>query len=148
MLKRLSGTFSQSSDQLLLVPPPPISPNLLSFSNSAPSSPHSLYRQGQQGGGGGCPFPSVNNVPPSPTSTTIVTLDRSSLHKTLQSISNLLIALDELRSASLIHSKAEKKLGKALKELATSGWSSSTTNGGGENSKKNNIVEKDSTIRE
>ncbi|GAA5992406.1 hypothetical protein JCM5350_000966 [Sporobolomyces pararoseus] len=145
MLKRLSGTFSQSSDQLLLVPPPPISPNLLSFSNSAPSSPHSLYRQGQQGGGGGYPFPPVNNVPPPPPTTTLAqqTIDRSSLHKTLQSISNLLVALDELRSASLIHSKAEKKLGKALKELAISGWSSSTTTG--ENSKKN-IVEKDSTI--
>ncbi|GAA5958256.1 hypothetical protein JCM3765_004770 [Sporobolomyces pararoseus] len=114
MLKRLSGTFSQSSDQLLLVPPAaPISPNL--SSNSAPSSPHSLRQQQS-----GYPFP-----PTQPQQEPQQTLDRTNLHKTLKSFSNLLTALVELRSTTLLHSKAEKKLGKALKEVGSiNGWGS------------------------
>jgi hypothetical protein len=140
MLKRLSGTFSQSSDQLLL-PPAPISPSLgfnpsSSSSSSAPSSPHSYRSSPSQG----YPFPTTT------TTTTIATtpvIDRSTLHKTLSLLSNLLVALDELRSSSLIQCRAEKKLSKALKELGKdAGWSSSG------NTLKKSMNQSSSNIRE
>ncbi|GAA6013718.1 hypothetical protein JCM11491_005069 [Sporobolomyces phaffii] len=115
MLKRLSGSFSQSSDQLLL---PPVSPGFGIHSpaaaGSAPSSPHS-YRAPTQG----YPFPPVHHpsAPPSPGA-----IDRTTLHKTLSLLSALLVALDDLRSASLAHSKAHKRVGKAIKDLGVSAW--------------------------
>ncbi|GAA5901446.1 uncharacterized protein JCM6883_000215 [Sporobolomyces salmoneus] len=121
MLKRLSGTFSQSSDQLLL-PPSQASPSLNSY--SAPSSPRSL-RSVQPQSGSGYPFPSSPTTPTTSHPQTAgipPTIDRSTLHKTLSLLSSLLVALDEMRAASILHSKAEKKVGKALKELGVGGW--------------------------
>jgi len=124
MLKRLSGTFSQSTDQLLL---PPISPGGFPPSSSAPSSPQAYLRStrggshspsnsfsSQQNQSQAYPFPPI----PPTSSNSKPNLDRSTLHKSLQALSNLLVALDELRSASVIYSKAEKKVSKGLKELS------------------------------
>lgn len=125
MLKRLSGTFSQSTDQLLL---PPISPGgFLPSSGSAPSSPQAYLTRSTRGGthspSNSFSSPQAYPFPPTPSTSTStskpITLDRSTLHKSLQALSNLLVALDELRSASLIYSKAEKKVSKGLKELST-----------------------------
>jgi len=123
MLKRLSGTFSQSTDQLLL---PPISPGgFLPSSGSAPSSPQAYLTRSTRGGthspSNSFSSPQAYPFPPTPSASTSkpITLDRSTLHKSLQALSNLLVALDELRSASLIYSKAEKKVSKGLKELST-----------------------------
>lgn len=46
-------------------------------------------------------------------------IDRPALHKTLSSLSNLLVALDDLRETSLARSKAEKRLAKAAREVAS-----------------------------
>lgn len=102
MLKRLSNSFSQSSDQLLLVPPPPFP-----TSRSAPSSPH-LY----SGSPSSFPFPVT-------TATKDDVIDRATLHKSLESLSNLVAALDQLHHASRAHNKAHKLFSKCLRDLAT-----------------------------
>ncbi|GAA5926487.1 uncharacterized protein JCM15063_000288 [Sporobolomyces koalae] len=125
MLKRLSGTFSQSSDQLL-VPPPLGSPNL-AFASSAPSSPRQLY-----------PSTSPRHQSfPFPDTTPARVLDRQTLHKSLKLLSNVLVALDDLRQATLVQSKAEKHLAKGLKELAVEAWGDKSPN----SSRDNHIAE-------
>ncbi|GAA5945075.1 hypothetical protein JCM1841_002041 [Sporobolomyces salmonicolor] len=106
MLKRISGTFSQSSDHLLLPPhspiPLPSPPNVVSRSDLSPSPSY--------------PFPYT----PSSSQPTKRQhqLDRPTLHKTLAALSALLVALDELRQSTGAQAKAQKRVSKAIKELA------------------------------
>lgn len=127
MLKRLSAQFNKDSpnDPALLLPPPgarspaPLSPrsspSLASVPLPSPTSPF----------GSSYPFPSA---PPSSGRSERggrreeegrKAIDRQALHKTLSSLSNLLIALDDLRETSLARAKAEKRLAKAAREVSS-----------------------------
>ncbi|GAA5879788.1 hypothetical protein JCM1840_001897 [Sporobolomyces johnsonii] len=110
MLKRISGTFSQSSDHL--VPPPrspsgatiplPSPPNVLSRSDPSPSPSYPF------------PYTPASSQPTKKQQQ----LDRPTLHKTLAALSALLVALDELRESNGAQAKAQKRVAKAVKELA------------------------------
>ncbi|GAA5911232.1 hypothetical protein JCM5296_001328 [Sporobolomyces johnsonii] len=110
MLKRISGTFSQSSDHLL--PPPrspsgatiplPSPPNVLSRSDPSPSPSYPF------------PYTPASSQPTKKQQQ----LDRPTLHKTLAALSALLVALDELRESTGAQAKAQKRVAKAAKELA------------------------------
>ncbi|GAA6038814.1 hypothetical protein JCM8097_002908 [Rhodosporidiobolus ruineniae] len=127
MLKRISGTFTKdgSGDPAFLVPPsragaasssPRSSPTLNSIPlPTSPSSPS-------------YPFPYVPPTAPPPGPSR--TLDRTVLHKSLASLSALLVALDELRETSSARAKAEKRVAKAVKDLA-GGFSEKAAGAGG-----------------
>ncbi|GAA6004622.1 uncharacterized protein JCM10292_005695 [Rhodotorula paludigena] len=132
MLKRLSGPFSKDSSEPALLLPPPPGPR--SFSSSSPRTSPSLrpvslppvspiQRTGRGGGASpGYPFPQ-QTAPPSPSHARSASgsqqgIERATLHKTLAALSGLLVALDELRETKLAESKAERRVAKALKEVA------------------------------
>ncbi|GJN94454.1 hypothetical protein Rhopal_007534-T1 [Rhodotorula paludigena] len=132
MLKRLSGPFSKDSSEPALLLPPPPGPR--SFSSSSPRTSPSLravslppvspiQRTGRGvGASPGYPFPQ-QTAPPSPSHARSASgsqqgIERATLHKTLAALSGLLVALDELRDTKLAESKAERRVAKALKEVA------------------------------
>ena len=101
MLKRLS--FSNPTEPFL-VPPSlqaastPRTPLSADPSRSAPPSP--TQQQGSY-------FPALPVV------------ERATLHRSLAALSGLLVALDEVRDLAARLAKANKKVGKAQKELAS-----------------------------
>ncbi|BGP58212.1 hypothetical protein JCM8202v2_005873 [Rhodotorula sphaerocarpa] len=132
MLKRISNSFNKDgtaqNDLGLLIPPTPPFHQPGASPRSSPRGQHTPTQLSS------FPFPAV---PPSPlprtpgpypagvpTSTTPSAapssraLDRPVLHKTLSSLSALLVALDELRDTSQAHSKARKRVAKATRDLA------------------------------
>ncbi|GAA5821586.1 hypothetical protein JCM3770_005304 [Rhodotorula araucariae] len=131
MLKRLSGTFTGGA---LLLPPSPgaRSPGLVPSPRTSPvQSPVPLpHSPGQSPG---YPFPLQ---PPRTQPEQRRGIERATLHKSLAALSALLVALDDLREAKLAHAKAEKRVVKALKELAT-GF---TDKGAGPHGGKSDVV--------
>lgn len=132
MLKRISNSFNKDgtaqNDLGLLIPPTPPFHQPGASPRSSPRGQHTPTQLSS------FPFPAV---PPSPlprtlgpypagvpTSTTPSAapssraLDRPVLHKTLSSLSALLVALDELRDTSQAQSKARKRVAKATRDLA------------------------------
>ncbi|GAA5848612.1 hypothetical protein JCM9279_002717 [Rhodotorula babjevae] len=117
MLKRISGTFaSTSSDPAFLLAPPPPSPGAR---GSKPASPRSSPRLSPTPLASPRPSSAASNAypfPPQPQEHPGI--DRATLHKSLAALSALLVALDDLRSLKLQHAKAQRRVAKALKDLA------------------------------
>ncbi|GAA5981521.1 hypothetical protein JCM11641_004084 [Rhodosporidiobolus odoratus] len=121
MLKRISGTFNKdsASDPAFLIPPrgqsiPPSSPKLTKSPRNSPSS-QSFPLPPVAPASPSYPFP-YTPVPPVPTLSR--SLERPVLHRSLAALNALLVALDELRETSSAQAKAEKKVAKAVKDLA------------------------------
>ncbi|GAA5932705.1 hypothetical protein JCM3775_002214 [Rhodotorula graminis] len=129
MLKRISGTFGSgtaSSDPAFLLAPPPgsrskpasprssprLSPTPLASPRSASST--SAANSSSSSSSSAYPFPPQ----PHPAQAPPGGIDRTTLHKSLAALSALLVALDDLRSLKLQHAKAQRRVAKALKDLA------------------------------
>lgn len=121
--------FSKDDQSFLLPASSAPSPALLKKSpRTSPSLPPPQLSPASTGAS--YPFP-YTPAPPSPSAPPVSrSIDRSTLHKTLASLSTLLVALDELRETTTARAKAQKKVAKAVRELA-GGFSDKAAGEGG-----------------
>ncbi|GAA5820948.1 hypothetical protein JCM11251_001890 [Rhodosporidiobolus azoricus] len=130
MLKRIS--FQKDKEPAFLIPPGrSAAGGSSSPSNRSPRlSPSSAPVQLPQPAPYSPSYPFPHVPPPIAPSSAVRALDRATLHKTLASLSALLIALDELRDTTAARARAEKRVVKATKELA-GGFTEKTAGSGG-----------------
>ena len=116
--------FSRSStkDEPLLAPP------IRSIGGSGPPSPALLTKRSPRSSPSfpSGPLPSASpsssypfpHTPPPPPASAFRSIERPLHHSTLASLSVLLAALDRLRETTTARAKAEKEVGKAVRELS------------------------------
>ncbi|GAA5878820.1 hypothetical protein JCM8547_004842 [Rhodosporidiobolus lusitaniae] len=119
MFKRLSFNKEDTSTAYL-VPPLASGPSVLTKPSprSSPTFSSSPLPNPASPSSPSYPFPYTPASPSIPTSAA-KSLDRPVLHKSLASLSALLVALDDYRSTTLARSKATKRLSKAVRDLSS-----------------------------